>query len=137
MDFLLIVSFGYVFSPFLPLNGLFSSLSPFLSIATARLDDTLLPERAELEEVKSDRGKDHLDAHPLYRGHKNVRRVKNAVDHCVMPLARRSLFTDAAIPQRIPNADRMIPSTAFHRRGVAFRHCAVIASIAVHDLAFL
>ena len=70
------------------------------------------------------------------RGHQHVRRMKNAVDHCVVPLARRSLFADSAIPQRIPDADGMIPSTAFHRRGVAFRHCAVIASIAVHDLAF-
>jgi hypothetical protein len=82
--------------------------------APARLDRAQLPERAELAEVKSNHGKDHLDVHPLYRGHEDVRRLKDAVDHGVVPLARRSLFANAAIQQRIQNAGGMIPSTSFY-----------------------
>ena len=45
------------FSRFLHLNGLFFYFPSFLSIATALLDRTQLLERAELVEVKADRGK--------------------------------------------------------------------------------
>jgi hypothetical protein len=55
----------------LPLNGLFFLPFSVLSIAHALLDGTLLPERAELVEVKSDRGKDHLDVHPWHGGRGN------------------------------------------------------------------
>jgi hypothetical protein len=85
-----------------------------LSIVPARLAGTQLPERAELTEVKANHGTDHLDVHPRYRGHEDVRRLKDAVDHGVVPLTGCSLFAYAAFPQRIRDAERIITSTSFY-----------------------
>jgi hypothetical protein len=118
----------------LPLNGLLFISFSVLSIAHALLDGTLLPERAELVEVKSDRGKDHLDAHAWHGGlvtsrHGNVRRMKDAFEPRVVPLARRSFFA----MRRFRSVSRMLRGddsehlVSSHRRGVAVGYCALIA----------
>ena len=83
-------------------------------IVHARLDCSTLLERAELAEVESKGGEDHFDAYAFYRGDQYVSGVEYPLDHGIVPFTRRSLFADAAISQRITNADGMIPSASSH-----------------------
>jgi|GEM_PF-7060574 len=74
---------------------------------------------------------------PLGCGNQHVSGFENSLDYGIVPLTRSSLFADAAISQCIQDSDRMFPSTAFHRRGIALASRTLISLIAIGDLALV
>jgi hypothetical protein len=92
------------------------------------------PQPPQLNKVKTETNKHHLNPDPLHRSHQNVTHPKDTLNHRERTLTRSPLTVYAFVPEFVPDAQRVIPCPTPHRSIPTPRLHALVALVPVHHL---